>query len=60
MIHVKRIIEILALQNNDPEVKERAYASITAILPIKTLYEVKKEEMKDKNDNFNEKRPIKI
>ncbi|MHA2180224.1 MAG: winged helix-turn-helix domain-containing protein [Promethearchaeota archaeon] len=48
LTHVKKIIDILAQQNNDPEVKERVYAHISAFFPIKALYELKKEEIKDK------------
>lgn len=48
---VQKVIELLAIQNNDPEVKERAYVWIDANLPIKALYDVIKKKMKDKKES---------
>lgn len=45
---VKKNIELLAAQNDDPEVKEREYVAMLSILPLKTLYNFKKEKLKDK------------
>jgi len=39
--------ELLAVQNNDPEVKERDYTSISAILPIKALVELYRRKLKE-------------
>jgi DNA-binding transcriptional ArsR family regulator len=44
----QKIIELLTIQNNDPEIKERAYVAIISILPIKTLYEVIEKKIRDK------------
>jgi DNA-binding transcriptional ArsR family regulator len=45
---VKKNIELLAEQNNDPEVKEREYVSFSAILPLKALYSFKKRKLTGK------------
>jgi len=43
---VKKNIELLTAQNNDPEVKEREYVAFSSILPLKTLYTFKKKKLK--------------
>ncbi|MFX0029980.1 MAG: winged helix-turn-helix domain-containing protein [Candidatus Hermodarchaeota archaeon] len=45
---VKKNIELLAAQNNDPEVKEREYVAFTAHLPLKALYTFKKKKLRGK------------
>ena len=40
---VKKNIELLTAQNNDPEVKEREYVAILSFLPLKALYSFKKK-----------------
>jgi len=45
---IKKNIELLAEQNNDSEVKEREYVVMLSILPLKALYNFKKEKLKDK------------
>jgi DNA-binding transcriptional ArsR family regulator len=45
---VKKNIELLAAQNNDPEVKEREYVAFSAILPLKALYTFKKRKLRGK------------
>jgi hypothetical protein len=44
---VKKNIEVIAAQNNDPEVKEREYVVMLSILPLKALYTFKKKKLKD-------------
>ncbi len=44
--YTKKVFQLLAAQNNDPEVKEREYSYITAILPIKALVEIYQRRMK--------------
>jgi predicted transcriptional regulator len=44
---VKKNIELLTAQNNDPEVKEREYVGLISILPLKALYTFKKKKLKD-------------
>ena len=43
---VKKNLELLAAQNNDPEVKERDYVVMLSILPLKALYSFKKRKLK--------------
>ena len=43
---VKKNIELLTAQNNDPEVKEREYVVILSKLPLKALYTFKKNKLK--------------
>lgn len=45
--HVQKMIELLAVQNNDPEAKERDYTYIGAILPIKALVELYRQKLKE-------------
>ena len=45
--HMQKGLQLLAAQNNDPEVKEREYTYITAILPIKALVEIYRRRMKE-------------
>lgn len=45
---VKKNIELVAAQNNDPEVKEREYVAFLATLPLKALYAFKKEKIRGK------------
>ncbi|MFW9999070.1 MAG: winged helix-turn-helix domain-containing protein [Candidatus Hodarchaeota archaeon] len=45
---VKKNIELLTAQNNDPEVKEREYIAFLTTLPLKALYAFKKEKIRDK------------
>ncbi|NVM16180.1 MAG: winged helix-turn-helix transcriptional regulator [Candidatus Lokiarchaeota archaeon] len=42
---VKKNIEILTAQNNDPEVKEREYVAFSVYLPLKALYTFKKKKI---------------
>jgi predicted transcriptional regulator len=43
---VRKNIELLAAQNNDPEVKEREYVVILSKLPLKALYTFRKKKLK--------------
>jgi len=43
---VKKNIELLTAQNNDPEVKEREYVAFMANLPLKALYISKKRKLR--------------
>jgi len=43
---VKKNIELLTAQNNDPEVNEREYVAFSAYLPLKALYTFKKKKLK--------------
>ncbi len=43
---LKKNMELLAEQNNDPEVKEREYVAFTAFLPLKALYNFKKKKLR--------------
>lgn len=45
--YMQKVIKLLAAQNNDPEVKERDYTYITAILPIKALVEIYRRKLKE-------------
>ena len=45
---VKKNIELLTAQNNDPEVKEREYVAFMANLPLKALYTFKKRKLRGK------------
>ncbi|GAH58805.1 unnamed protein product [marine sediment metagenome] len=47
MEHIKKDLELLAVQNSDPEVKDREYAYINAILPIKALVEIYRRKLKE-------------
>lgn len=43
---LKKNIELLTAQNNDPEVKEREYVAMLSVLPLKALYTFKKKKLK--------------
>lgn len=45
--NVKKFLELLAVQNSDPEVKDREYTYINAILPIKALVELYRRKLKE-------------
>jgi len=45
--HIQKRSQLLLVQNKDPEVKEREYTYITAILPIKALVEIFRRRMKE-------------
>jgi DNA-binding transcriptional ArsR family regulator len=45
---LKKNIELLTAQNNDPEVKEREYVAFLATLPLKALYTFKKRKLRGK------------
>ncbi len=47
MEHIKKDLELLAVQNSDPEVKDREYTYINAILPIKALVEIYRRKLKE-------------
>ena len=43
---IKKNIELLTAQNNDPEVKEREFVAMLSVLPLKALYTFKKKKLK--------------
>ena len=45
--HVLKGLELLAVQNNDPEAKEREYTYITVMLLIKALVEIYRRKLKE-------------
>jgi len=45
--HIQKRSQLLSVQNNDPEVKEREYTYIAAILPIKALVEIYRRKLKE-------------
>ena len=45
--YIQKLIQLLATQNNDPEVKEREFTYISAILPIKALAEIYRRKLKE-------------
>jgi len=45
--HIQKRSQLLSVQSNDPEVKERDYTYIAAILPIKTLVEIYRRKLKE-------------
>ena len=45
--HIQKRSQLLSVQNNDPEIKERDYTYIAAILPIKALVEIYRRRMKE-------------
>ncbi len=45
--HVQKLMELLAVQNSDPDVKDREYTYINAILPIKALVEIYRRKLKE-------------
>ncbi len=45
--HTQKRLQLLSVQNNDPEVKEREYTYITAILPLKALIEIYRRKLKE-------------
>lgn len=46
--YTQNLLNILAIQNADPDVKERDFVGIYANLPIKALYEIYKKEILEK------------
>jgi len=45
--HIQKRSQLLSVQNNDPEIKERDYTYIAAILPVKALVEIYRRRMKE-------------
>ncbi|UCC20962.1 MAG: winged helix-turn-helix transcriptional regulator [Promethearchaeota archaeon] len=45
---IKKNIELVTAQNNDPEVKEREYVAFLVTLPLKALYTLKKRKLRGK------------
>lgn len=45
---IKKNIELVTAQNNDPEVKEREYIAFLSTLPLKALYTFKKRKLRGK------------
>lgn len=45
--HMQKRSQLLSVQSNDPEVKEREYTYIAAILPIKALVEIYRRKLKE-------------
>jgi hypothetical protein len=45
--YIQKLIQLLAAQNKDPEVKEREYTYISAMLPIKALVEIYRRKLKE-------------
>lgn len=45
---IKKSLELLTIQNNDPDVKEYTHTSIGAVLPVKALVEIYQQRLKEK------------
>jgi len=45
--YMQKGLQLLSVQNNDPEVKERDYTFFNAILPIKALVEIYRRKLKE-------------
>lgn len=46
--YIKKTLELLTVQNNDPDVKEFTHTSIGTILPVKALVEIYQQQLKEK------------